>query len=104
MSPDQLNALIEKVMEQLGPGGGGNKDSPKTSKKLILTPTQILVIAAILGGVLKVHSILLDDTQSVQILLTGSLKRKTAFDKMLDQIGPMSFDQVVKAFLDHYKV
>ncbi|MEW6183298.1 MAG: hypothetical protein AB1500_09020 [Bacillota bacterium] len=104
MSPDQLNALIEKVMEQLGPGGGGNKDSPKTNKNLVLTPTHILVIAAILGGVLKVHSILLDDTQSVQILLTGSLKRKTALDKMLDQIGPMSFDQVARALLDHYGV
>lgn len=102
MSQDQLNALVEKILEHLGEGGGGKDSSPQQNKKISLTPSQILVLAGILGGVFKVHSLLLFQDQSFELRLSGSLKRKTKIDKFLDSIGSMSFDEVVRAFIGHF--
>jgi hypothetical protein len=43
---------------------------------------------------------LVDRDQIVQIVLEGSLKKKTELEKMLDEIGSMPFDEVVKAMLE----
>lgn len=67
-----------------------------------ITPTQALVIAGILGGTLEVASVLVDTRQVVQILLTGSLKRKTTLDKMMEQMGNMKFDDVMQALLNRF--
>jgi hypothetical protein len=61
-----------------------------------------MVILGLLGGVLKVESVLIDRNQVVDIVLTGSLKRKTEMDKILDQIGSKSFDEVMKALFERF--
>lgn len=104
-TPDQLNSLSKSIMERLGLNEKGkNKDNNSSGcddgkKKLSLTPSQVLVIAGILGGTLEVASVLVDKDQIVQIILQGSLKQKTELEKMMDKIGSMPFDEVVKAML-----
>lgn len=66
---------------------------------MAISPEQALVIASLLGNALRVESVLVDRNQAVEIVLTGTLKRKTQMDKLMDQIGSMPFDDVVKAFL-----
>lgn len=114
-SSHDLNALLEIIMSQLGQEAGhAAKDIPASHKKgccinkdkkkpPILTPQKVLVILGLLGGVLEVRSILLDRDQVVQILLDGSLKRKTRLEKMLDEIGDMPFDDVLRAVLGRIK-
>ncbi|MZP42739.1 hypothetical protein GTO89_06755 [Heliobacterium gestii] len=57
------------------------------------------VIIGLISDALIVNSILVDRNQEVQIVLTGSLRRKTKLDKMLDEIGDESFDDVLAAFM-----
>ncbi|NLD48519.1 MAG: hypothetical protein GX660_15245, partial [Clostridiaceae bacterium] len=71
-------------------------------KNVVLTPSQALVVAGILGGVLEVNSVLVDKDQIVQIVLQGSLKQKTELEQMLDNIGSKPFDEVVKAMLGRF--
>ncbi|MCX7921712.1 MAG: hypothetical protein N3B21_06825 [Clostridia bacterium] len=123
-SPEHINSLAKEVMARLGGhseksvrcqssnsncsgnngnsnGNNGNGDKNKC-KKLEITPSQALVIAGILGGVLEVDSVLVDKDQTVQIILEGSLKvppPKTPLEEMLDEIGSKPFDEVVKAML-----
>ncbi|OEF97888.1 hypothetical protein BHF68_13665 [Desulfuribacillus alkaliarsenatis] len=73
----------------------GNK-----KRKNKLTPAQLLVIIGILAGSLQVDSIAIDKDQTIQILLAGSLKRKTQLDEMLDEMGEMPFEQVFKAMMN----
>lgn len=83
-----------------------SQNAGKDKKNILqnLTPSQVLVIAAILGGVLEVDSILVDREQTVQILLEGSLKQKENADQeledMLNSIGSKSFDDVVRALIN----
>ncbi|WP_347490776.1 hypothetical protein [Desulfoscipio sp. XC116] len=115
LSQNQLDALMEKIMNSLGDTGGstsmicgnsgesGDGDAQDGSVcPISLTPSAILVLAGILGGVLNVNSILIDNSRQVQILLTGSLKRKTEIDKMLDAVGCKTFDEVVGAIVDRF--
>lgn len=125
--PDNLNPLMKELMARLGnlPNRGGNtcknndisknnkdccndstnntnKCKTSKSKEINITPSQGLIIAALLGGVLEVESVLIDRDQSVQIVLIGSLKEKTELEKMMDQIGSMPFDEVMQALLDRF--
>lgn len=116
-SSEQINALIREITSRLGSqqGTGNCKSScgcsggnaaqsggvcPSGYNPIALTPSQLIVIAGILGGVLAVDSVLVDRDQIVQIVLEGSLKRKTELDKMLDKMGSMPFDDVLKAMLE----
>jgi hypothetical protein len=58
----------------------GKRENKENQSRISLTPSQILIIAAFLAGVLEVNSILVDKNQDVEIVLTGSLKRKTQPD------------------------
>lgn len=103
-STEQLNSLAKAVMSRLSSkqdtnSDGKKADSNKTFSKVAITPSQALVIAGILGGVLEVDSVLVDKDQTVQIILEGSLKRKTELEEMMDKIGEMPFDEVLKAML-----
>ncbi|WP_053955452.1 hypothetical protein [Inediibacterium massiliense] len=109
VSKDPMDLLLKKVMEGFGikeEYENINKSSKnKNCNQSNLKPGQILVIAALLGGVLEVDSILIDKDQIVQILLTGSLKRpkaKTQLEQIMDQVGCMPFDQVMKNLLGRY--
>lgn len=104
-TPENINQMLKDVMSRLNSNvppntsaGNGSKDG-SAGKTPTVTPSQLLVIGGILGGALEVSSVLVDKNQTVEIVLTGSLRKKTGLEKMLDQIGSMPFDEVVKAML-----
>lgn len=104
-SSDQVNNAIKELLTRLNPGVPSNiqNTSGKCGKEegnvSGIHPSQALIIGALLAGVLEVDSILVDRDQTVQIVLSGSLKKKTDLEKLLDQIGSRPFDEVVKAML-----
>jgi hypothetical protein len=65
-----------------------------------LLPSELLVIAGIVCDVLQVQSVLVDRRQAIEVVLVGSLKQHTQLDKVMEQIGKMPFDQVVKSILE----
>ena len=99
-----LNAGKKNNGNNAGEKDGQNNQSNKANQngcgKISINPSQALVIAGILAGVLDVDSVLVDKEQTVQILLSGSLKQKTQLEKMMDQIGTMPFDDVIKALIE----
>jgi len=105
-SKDPMDLFLKNLMEQLGikeeyenvKKACGNKACGNVN----LTSSQILVIVGLLGGVLNVDSVLIDKNQEIQIVLVGSLKRKTQLDKMMDQMGGLPFDEVMKSLLGRY--
>jgi hypothetical protein len=74
----------------------GKRDDQTNRSCVNLTPSQILIIAAFLTGVLEVNSVLVDKQQDIEIVLTGSLKRKTQSVQIMEGIGGVPFDQVIK--------
>ncbi len=111
-SSNELDALMARIISQLGLGAGdihkilsangsaessGNRGNQKTISNF--SPQKVLVILGMLAGVLEVKSILVDRDQVVNILLEGSLKRKTPLDNCLDTIGAMPFDDVLRAVM-----
>lgn len=101
-SSNDINALLNEILacaasKKSNNGSNNGKDKNNGNG---LAPSQALVIVGIITGVLEVESILIDKEQTVQIRLDGSLKRKTELDIALDQIGSLSFDEVVKALID----
>ncbi|MFZ7101812.1 MAG: hypothetical protein ACOWWO_04015 [Peptococcaceae bacterium] len=103
LSPDYLNTLLEAVSAQLNEI---NREEEKvnhgTGTGFCLTPSQTLVILGLLGGVLSIESILVDKDQTVNIVLEGTLKRKSKMDKILDQMGHLSFEEVMKALFERF--
>ncbi len=110
MSPsNDLLSLFEQALAQFTQGKGypaqnipKTKDAGCTSvkKKIpLLTPQKILVILGLLAGVLEVRSITVDRDQVIEILLEGSLRRRTKLDQMLDEIGEMPFDEVLNSII-----
>ncbi len=107
MSSNHLEMLLKKLMDQYGIGektsgnkkGSGDKNKPPFPK---LSPSQQLVILGLLGGVFEVQSVLIDKNQIVQIRIEGSLREKTQLEKIMDQVGAMPFDEVMKAIFDRY--
>jgi hypothetical protein len=114
-SADELGNL-QKLLSQLGLGDNESAQSDKEPRKKKrddraagtdginypkLDPAQLLVIAGILSGALVVRSVWINNDQTAQIVLTGNLKRKTQLDKVMQQIGQLPFDQVVKAIVEH---
>ncbi len=81
-----------------GTNGSSGSGGPNTSADGI-NPSQVLIISAMLAGVLEVTSVLVDRNQTIEIVLTGSLRKKTELEKLLDQIGSKTLDEVVKAML-----
>ncbi len=111
-SPNELDTLMARIISQLGTEhvdihkilsahANTEKSGPRSNRNIIprLTPQKALVILGLLAGVLEVKSILIDRDQIVDILLEGSLKRKTKLDNCLDEIGAMPFDDVLRAVM-----
>ena len=102
-SPDIAVKLLEKILsQQAGDDSGNSPGCSGKNKKITLTPAKILVLLGILGGVFEVNSLLVDKDQVVQVLLVGSLKRKTKMDSLLDNLGPMTFDEIMQAVMDRF--
>ncbi|MDD4237394.1 MAG: hypothetical protein PHT62_02375 [Desulfotomaculaceae bacterium] len=122
-TPGAMDTLLKQVISQLDRGEGlASQASPRTeqtnggcagatqdggtgsgtggTKGLQLSPQKILVVLGLLGGVLEVTSVLVDKDQTVQFVLSGTLKRPTRLDKMMNEIGKMPFDDVLKTVLD----
>jgi hypothetical protein len=100
---DNINNILKELLSRYSPNvpGSSNICPPKPAGgKLGITPSQAIVIGGILGGVLNIESVLVDKNQTVEIVLSGSLKKKTVLEKMLDQVGSMPFDEVIKTMLE----
>jgi hypothetical protein len=108
-STENLNSLVRELLGQLNGtdedrGKCKNENSGSSNKnKIAIHPSQALVIAGLIGGVFEVTSVLVDKNQLVQIILTGSLKQKTQLEKMMDQVGSMPFDEVMKDVMKRFK-
>ena len=106
-SQNKTNLLMDKVYELLKGSSGGNNGGAagKASNDncgISINRSGILIIAGLLGGVLQVDSVLMNREQTVQIVLSGSLKRKSDVDKMLDSMGSMTFDDAMRAIIGHF--
>ena len=66
---------------------------------LNLLPSEFLVIAGIICDVLQVELVLITRRQTIEIVLTGSLQRRTQLDKVMEQIGKMPFDKVIQSIM-----
>lgn len=77
------------------PDRSQNPDQPIPN----LNPSEILVLAGIICGVLKVSSMTLSREQVVVINLEGSLRRPTQLEKVMGQIGQCSFEEVMQAMM-----
>ena len=76
-----------------------NDNSSSNCKLPPVSPSSALVIAGLLAGVFIVDSILVDRAQNVEVILSGSLKKETQMEKIMDQIGKMPFDEVLKVVM-----
>ncbi|WZL72694.1 hypothetical protein QBE52_16755 [Clostridiaceae bacterium 35-E11] len=111
-SKDQMDLLMKKIMSQLNideeedPQCQSNKKQRSNNNnnncKLDLSPSQILIILALISGALEVDSLLVDKNQEIQIVLVGTLKQKTQMEKIMDQVGTMPFDEVMRTLLGRY--
>ncbi|MBN3522305.1 hypothetical protein [Paenibacillus apiarius] len=74
-----------------------NKNNKKKRNGTKLSVEQIAVIAALLTNSLKVQSILVDRNQVVEVLLTGSLRKKTQMDQLIEQISDLSIGDLLES-------
>lgn len=114
---------LKKIKELLGEMGLGNnastqeqskKHSGKNAKSppngtegnnpascFELHPSSLLVIAGLITGVLNVESVLVNRNQVVQIVIAGELKRKTQLEKVMECIGKLPFEDIIKAIIEN---
>ncbi|MFZ5942697.1 MAG: hypothetical protein ACOYVD_01180 [Bacillota bacterium] len=106
LTAEYLSRLLEGINEHLNTPNNPNNNQPNKNKQersgCTLTPAQVLIILGILGGVLFVDSIQVTKDQLINIVLQGSLQRPTKADKVLEEMGSMSFDQVMQALIKKY--
>lgn len=99
-----LNSILSSALSQFRGKGQEKKNQKDAGGNGLsippLTAAKALVIAGLLGDALVVNSVLVNRDQVVEIVLTGSLRQKTQLEKILDQIGEMPFDEVVRAIVD----
>ena len=62
-----------------------------------LSPQQLAVITALLSNALKVDSVLEDRNKDLQIVLTGTLRRKTKTDKLLEELEEINIGDLLDA-------
>lgn len=75
--------------------------SNNVAKCFDLTTSELLVITGLIIDVLNVESVLVSRDQVVQIVLSGNLKRKTELERVMEQVGKLPFDQVIKAIIEN---
>lgn len=100
---ESLKKAIDKFENSKNKPGDDNGNPADCKTILGLNPSQLLVIAGIIGGGLEVVSVLVDREQNVQIVLSGTLRRetKTQLDRVMEQVGRLPFDEVVKAIMNN---
>jgi hypothetical protein len=80
-------------MNNKGPGAGGNK------KKNKLSPQQLAVVVGLLTDSLDVISLLIDKDQRIQIVLEGSIRKKTKADRVAQELNDISVSELINAYL-----
>ena len=80
-------------MNSKGHGAGGNK------KKTKLSPQQLAVVVGLLTNSLDVISLLIDKDQRIQIVLEGSIRKKTKADRVAEQLNDISVSELIDAYL-----
>ncbi|WP_181454656.1 hypothetical protein [Paenibacillus dendritiformis] len=81
-----------------GVGGGSKKNGKKTSRSK-LTPQQIAVVVGLLANALEVTSVLIDKNQKIEIVLSGSIRKKTKADRVAEQLNEISVGDLIEAIL-----
>ncbi|MFL1676224.1 hypothetical protein [Paenibacillus dendritiformis] len=82
-----------------GTGGGNKKNGKKKSSPSKLTPQQIAVVVGLLANVLEVDSVLIDRNQTIQIVLEGSIRKKTKADRIAEELNEISVGELIEAIL-----
>lgn len=100
---EDLNSLLKDTIDRMSLGQNGKNQEDCTSnegknQESKPSPSGILVVAGILGGVLEVNSILVDVEQTVQIVVVGSLKNRS-----LQSESP-SIEDFINSFLGKHGV
>lgn len=75
-----------------------NNNNPSINlSDLNLSPQKVAIIAALMTDVLQADSITVDKEQTVFVELTGSLRKKTRADQMVEEMRDMSFGEILDA-------
>lgn len=80
-------------------GNGSQRNGSRKSNSYKLSPQQIAVIAGLLTNALTVESVLIDKDQRIEIILEGSLRRRTQLDRMIEEMSHMSVGDLIDALL-----
>ncbi|HEX9061169.1 MAG TPA: hypothetical protein VF941_13395 [Clostridia bacterium] len=107
MSSDIINMLLGNYKDKRPAHSHESSESDSSSTKSEessnpcgLTAQKLLVIAGLLADVLEVESILVDVRQRIEIVLVGSLKQGKSTDNVMEQLGKMPFEQVIKTLVE----
>lgn len=84
-------------MDKMQQDNNGNNNLPLKLSDLDLSPQKVAIIIALLTGVLEEDLISVDKEQTVTVELTGSLKRKTKADQMVDEMREMPLGEILDA-------
>ncbi|BFH33727.1 hypothetical protein J6TS7_43500 [Paenibacillus dendritiformis] len=82
-----------------GTGGGNKKNGKKKSSPSKLTPQQIAVVVGLLANALEVTSVLIDKNQRIEIVLEGSIRKKTRADRIAEELNNISVGDLLEAIL-----
>lgn len=86
-------------MDKMGhqKNNNNNKNPSINLSDLNLSPQKVAIIAALMTDVLQADSITVDKEQTVFVELTGSLRKKTRADQMVEEMRDMSFGEILDA-------
>jgi hypothetical protein len=73
----------------------GKLTNRKSNHSKRLTPQQLSVIIGILTQALTVDSIMIDKDKNVEIVLAGSLRKKTKMDRLLAEMTELSIGDLL---------
>ncbi|BFH71580.1 MAG: hypothetical protein E6230_10620 [Paenibacillus dendritiformis] len=80
-------------------GNNNRNNKKKNNAGPKLSPQQIAVIVGLLTNALQVDSVLIDRNQAIEIVLVGSIRRKTKADYVAEQMGGVSVAELIQAIL-----
>lgn len=102
-SQSYFETVIAQLMRQLGVQEQNcEKDINITDPQgntIKLTPRKALVLAGLILDVLNIDSLVLNANKTFEVILAGTLERKTPLDKCVENIGKKPFDEVVKSII-----
>lgn len=76
--------------------GNGNGKKKKESR---LTPQQLAVVVGLLTNSLEVLSVLIDKDQRIEIVLEGSIRKRTEADRVAEELENISVAELIEALI-----